>query len=93
MSSNDRRNRRTWWLPVVVAVARSPRLWGTAVRQAARLAPSGWWRRPPFLPLPDGDYLRFRVQTMYGGAAGSPRADDVITYLWWCKRETAARKI
>ena len=24
--------RRTWWLPVVAAVARTPRLWGTALR-------------------------------------------------------------
>ena len=92
MSSDDR-TRRAWWLPVVFAVARSPRLWRTALRQAARLAPRGWWRHPPFLPLPHGDYLRFRLQTMYGGGERSPRTDDVITYLWWCKREAAARKI
>ena len=39
----------------------------------------GWWRRPPFLPLPAPDYLRFRMETAYGGAgdqqpgAGRPR--------------------
>lgn len=85
--------RRVWWLPVVTAVARSPRLWGTALRQTRRLAPTGWWRRPPFLPLPDRDYLRFRLQTMYGGDRSAPLTDDVLAYLWWCKREANARKI
>jgi hypothetical protein len=84
---------RTWWVPVVFAVSRSPRLWGTALRQVARLAPRGWWRRPPFLPLPDRDYLRFRLQTMYGGGSPSARSGDVIAYLRWCKREASDRKI
>jgi hypothetical protein len=78
---------------VVCAVARRPRLWSTALRQTRRLAPRGWWRRPPFLPLPDRDYLRFRLQTMYGGGEQTPRTADVLTYLWWCKREASGRKI
>ena len=85
--------RRAWWLPVVAAVARTPRLWGTALAQMRRLAPRGWWRRPPFLPLPDRDYLRFRLQTMYGAAERTPETNDVLDYLWWCKREASARKI
>ena len=74
-------------MPVVVAVAKSPPLWVTALRQVARLAPPGWWRRWPLLPLPDPGYLRFRLQTMYGGEGRSPAAADVLAYLWWCKRE------
>ena len=57
-----------------VAVLRRPRLWPTALRQAFRLARPGWWRRPPFLPLPDPDYVRFRLQTAYG-AHGTPAGD------------------
>ena len=41
---------------VMGAVARRPALWRTSLRQARRLAPRGWWRRPPFLPLPAPGY-------------------------------------
>ena len=46
------------------------RLWATALRQGVRMCPPGWWRRPPFLPLPDREYLRFRLETQYG--SGGP---------------------
>ena len=72
---------------MLVALAQKPRLWSTALRQVLRLAPSGWWHRWPPLPLPDRDYLRFRLQTMYGGQGRSPNAADVVSYLSWCKRE------
>lgn len=35
--------------------------------------------------LPDPAYLRFRMVTMYGDADAQPHADDLITYLRWCK--------
>jgi hypothetical protein len=70
----------------VAAVVRRPGLWGTALRQAAVLAAPGWWRRPPFLPVPPPDYLRFRLQTAYGGDGSGPiEPDDLVTYLAWCK--------
>lgn len=50
------------------------------------LAPPGWWRRPPFLPLPAPDYLRFRMETAYGGAGDQePDPGDLVTYLRWCR--------
>ncbi len=49
-----------------------------------RLARPGWWRRPPFVPLPDPDYLRFRLETQYGSDR-DPVPGDVITYLHWCR--------
>lgn len=70
---------------VAVAVARRPVLWGTAVTQVFRLAAPGWWRRAPFLPLPDPGYLRFRLETQYG-TDRAPEADDVVTYLRWCRQ-------
>lgn len=75
------------WPRVVVAVLARPSLWATAVAQVFRLARRGWWRRPPFLPLPDREYLRFRMQTAYGGdpPPGRPRVQDVLTYLRWCR--------
>jgi hypothetical protein len=49
------------------------------------LAVEGWWRRAPFLPLPDAAYLRFRLQTAYGSGDRDPDPHDVITYLHWCR--------
>jgi hypothetical protein len=71
---------------MVLAVARHPSLWRTAIVQSLRLAPRRWWRRPPFLPLPDRDYLRFRLQTQYGDADREPDEEDLLTYLRWCRR-------
>lgn len=63
---------------------RRPGLWATAVAQGLRMTRRGWWRRAPFLPLPDPDYVRFRLQTAYG-TSGEPSAEDVIAYLRWCR--------
>lgn len=76
-------------LGAVVAVVVRPWLWTTAVRQVLRLAPRGWWRRAPFLPLPPADYMEFRMVTQYGGGHGQPgvpvRPHDVVDYLAWCR--------
>ncbi|MEO7428238.1 MAG: hypothetical protein ABIY48_02540 [Acidimicrobiales bacterium] len=70
----------------LVVVLRHPSLWATGLRQAIVLAPRGWWRRPPFLPLPAPDYLRFRLETAYGGAGEQPPPpEDLVTYLRWCR--------
>lgn len=75
------------------AVVIRPHLWITAVRQAIRLTPTGWWKSAPFLPLPPADYLEFRLVTQYGGGHGSSRptasTEDVIDYLAWCKQWNA----
>lgn len=74
----------------VFAVLRRPRLWPVAVVQVFVLARRGWWRRWPPLPVPDAAYLRFRMQTMYGGDDHEPEAADVVTYLEWCSRSRGA---
>ena len=74
-----------WWWRVGVAVLSRPGLWVTAVRQVLRLARPGWWRRWPLLPVPDPQYLRFRLQTQYGDPDREPEADDVVAYLHWCR--------
>ncbi|MGI9579562.1 MAG: hypothetical protein ACR2OH_15295 [Microthrixaceae bacterium] len=75
-------------IAVTLAVMGRPWLWSTALRQVWKLAGRGWWKRPPFLPVPPKRYVRFRMVTAYGGD-GSPPAtdvtDDVITYLEWCR--------
>lgn len=90
MATKPRRPRPPlgWWVVRAgAAIAVRPSLWSTAVRQVFVLAPDGWWRRPPFLPLPDRDYLAFRLQTQYGGDGTTPPvASDVVHYLRWCRR-------
>ena len=82
---------RRGWVPATWAVVRRPSLWGTAARQASRLARPGWWRRRPFLPLPDPGYLRFRMQTAYGEAGQQPPvASDLVAYLHWCREHPRA---
>ena len=81
---------RTWAGPVLVALVRRPGLWATAVRQVVRLAPTGWWRRRPWLPVPDPAYLRFRLVTQYGDGDHPPEPADVVTYLRWCRSYRAA---
>lgn len=80
---------------VVAAVARHPSLWATAVVQLLRLAPTGWWRRWPFLPRPSAEYLDFRYVTQYGGEHGQretpAEAQDVLDYLRWCKEWNSTR--
>ena len=76
---------------VAAAVARQPRLWGTALTQWRRTTPTRWWRHRPFLPVPAGDYLRFRVVTQYGNADHPLVADDVLNYLKWCRMQGRVR--
>jgi hypothetical protein len=74
-----------WAVRAAAAVARHPSLWATAAVQVARLARPGWWRRRPFLPVPDPAWLRFRLQTAYGDPAREPEPEDVVSWLRWCR--------
>jgi len=77
-----------FWFPFgfkcATAVLRRPHLWFTAARQAGRSIPARWWTQAPFVPFPDRTYLRFRLETAYGSHA-TPRVDDVVRYLEWCR--------
>ena len=69
---------------MVLAVVVRPRLWTTAVKAGLELAPRSWWRRRPYLPLPDPDWAHFRVVTAYGGDGSTPmRSEDLVTWLDW----------
>ncbi|MEO1065267.1 MAG: hypothetical protein AAFZ07_27950, partial [Actinomycetota bacterium] len=67
------------------AVARRPGLWPTAFGQVVRLRRPGWWRRPPFLPVPDRAWRDWRLSTVYGDH-DPPAAGDVVTWLEWRRR-------
>jgi hypothetical protein len=72
-----------------VAVAAHPRLWLTACRQYRAALPRQWWRRHPFVPIPPGDYVRFRLQTQYGSVNHRIDTVDVLNNLSWCKTNRA----
>lgn len=88
--SSSRRERLLSWLRVIAAIGARPDLWPAAIRAGASLTPRQWWRKPPFLPLPDRRWLHFRMETAYGGDGRTvPSTDDVITWLKW-REATAA---
>jgi hypothetical protein len=72
------------WIRALLAIVLRPHLWPVAVRQSMRIARPGWWKRSPFLPLPDAGYLRFRLVTAYGDTV-APKPDDLVSYLEWCR--------
>jgi hypothetical protein len=75
----------------VTAVVRRPTLWPTALRVWAHATPARWWARSPRLPLPDREYIRFRLETAYGPGL-APEPDDLVAYLRWCReREIVGR--
>jgi hypothetical protein len=46
-----------------------------------------WWAQVPFLPLPDGRYLRWRMYTAYADEQAVPPVEDVVRFARW-RRET-----
>lgn len=45
-----------------------------------------WFLRPPFLPLPSREYVRWRMYTAYGDERAVPPVDDMIRYARWAAR-------
>lgn len=43
----------------------------------------GWYRTPPFLPVPPREYLRWRMYTAYGDEAAIPPVEDVVRFARW----------
>ena len=78
---------------VAVALCRRPWLVPTALRQLFVVAPDRWWARPPYLPIPDADYLEFRQVTATGRVDAAPDVDDTILWLAWCREmRTVSRR-
>ncbi|HEX5972660.1 MAG TPA: hypothetical protein VFY85_12090 [Gemmatimonadaceae bacterium] len=66
---------------------RDPATGVALLRVGWRFRRRGWWRRAPFLPLPDRTYLRWRMHTAYGAYDCVPPAEDVIRYARWAVRK------
>jgi len=81
---------RTWTGLAAALTARAllnPRLAVDLIRALWAFRRRNWWRLPPFLPLPDRTYLRWRMYTAYGSEDAVPPVEDVIGFARW-RRET-----
>jgi hypothetical protein len=78
----------SWQL--VVALIRRPDLWVEMLRTMFAVAPSGWWRRRPFVPIPDPAYTEWRLITAHGESTSPLQPEELIHYLEWRKRQHRA---
>lgn len=81
---------RSWsslYARLALRAAVSPRLAVDLLRLTWSFRARDWWRRPPFLPVPPRDYVRWRMFTAYGDEDAIPPVDDVVTFARW-RRET-----
>ncbi|MEI8050974.1 MAG: hypothetical protein WCI12_06025 [Actinomycetes bacterium] len=61
-----------------------PWLIPAAIRGALAMAKRGWWRRWPFLPVPDDRYWAFRMETASGGDGSIlPTPDETLEVIEW----------
>ncbi len=65
---------------------RRPRIIPYLLRAAWAFRARGWYRRPPFLPLPPRSYMRWRMETAYGDADAMPTLNEMERYLVWTSR-------
>jgi hypothetical protein len=68
-----------------------PALVPIVVRAAWRLRANHWWRRAPFLPLPDERYWNFRMTTATGSAKGRVSAREMVDAARWSSRQRVSR--
>ena len=52
------------------------------LRAGLRLRRKNWWRRAPFLPIPDAKYWEFRMSTV-NGVSGELTPKDVVVAAKW----------
>ncbi len=75
------------WILLTAALAGravlNPRVAVDLVALAWSMRRRGWYREPPFLPLPPPEYVRWRMLTAYGDEAAAPPVEDVVRLARW----------
>ncbi|MEO5568663.1 MAG: hypothetical protein ABIR92_09230 [Gemmatimonadaceae bacterium] len=83
--------RRSNWIGLSFALAvhglKRPSTAAALLGVAWRFRRRGWLTRFPFLPLPDREYVRWRMLTAYGDEDVVPPVADVVRYARWAVRD------
>ncbi|MDQ2891030.1 MAG: hypothetical protein M3R65_10850 [Gemmatimonadota bacterium] len=66
---------------------RRPTLAVSLLRVSWRFRNRRWYRQPPFLPVPDREYVRWRMETAYGSPDAVPTVADAERYVRWAVRK------
>ncbi len=72
-------------LSTYVSILKHPNLWLTALRTLWSFSHPNWWKKKPFLPLPDQKWLSFRLKTAYGNNTDEINGQDLLAWLQWRK--------
>jgi hypothetical protein len=75
------------WLFLALRGLVNPRLGIDLWKTAWAFRRRRWWAQPPFLPVPDRTYLRWRMHTAYADEDAVPPPDDVVRFARW-RRQT-----
>jgi hypothetical protein len=82
----------SYWTPGTARYAVSHPASAAALARAGwRLRRSLWWRRAPFLPLPDRRYWSFRMVTAYGTAGARPTPEALVEVARWSLRQRVGK--
>jgi hypothetical protein len=80
-------------LRIVARALVRPRLLLILLATGWRFRRQGWFRRPPFLPLPPADYMRWRMHTAYGDEQHMPTVTELEAYARWTARMRKHKRI
>jgi len=82
----------TTLIGILGRVIRRPRVLASALAASWRFRARGWWKRPPYLPLPPREYVAWRLHTAYGDEGRDPTSDEIQRYLRWANRMHRSRR-
>ena len=68
---------------------RRPRMIPYLIRAGWAFRARGWYRRPPFLPIPPRSYMEWRSETAFGDPNALPSIEELERYLVWSARMRA----
>ena len=79
----ERTEELSLYLKMAGLALRRPRTIPYLLQAAWAFRARGWYRRPPFLPVPPASYMRWRMETAYGDSGAVPTDDELERYLLW----------
>lgn len=70
---------------IILGLLLRPHYWLIALSVGIRMIPQRWWAHWPYVPIPRKAYLKFRLETQYGGHSPQANLPDVLRYLRWVR--------